>query len=82
MVVAGTAQIDVVEERGRTAVLGRRIVVFAGEKGGDALAIEDAQFDGAGRHRFDADRVEAAIGSFSRNERPKSPRAARQGVSQ
>ena len=29
----------------------------------DALAIEDAQFDGAGRDRFDADRVEAAIGA-------------------
>ena len=60
MVVAGTAQIGVVEERGGTAVLGRRVVAFAGEKGGDALAIEDAQFDGARRHRFDADRVEAA----------------------
>jgi len=35
--------------------------VLAGEKGGDALAIEDAQFDGASRHRFDADRIEAAI---------------------
>ena len=34
---------------------------LAGEEGGDALAIEDAQFDGAGRHRFDADRIEAAI---------------------
>src|SRR5271169_6392855 len=60
MVVAGTAQIGVVEERGRT-VLGGSGVGFAGEKGGDALAIEDAQFDGAGRHRFDADRIEAAI---------------------
>src|SRR5208337_1819975 len=60
MVVAGTAQIGVVEERGRT-VLGGSGVGFAGEKGGDALASEDAQFDGAGRHRFDADRIEAAI---------------------
>src|SRR5271166_5551677 len=63
MVVAGTAQIGVVEERGRTAVLGRRGVAFASEEGGDALAIEDAQFDSAGRHRFDADRIEAPIGA-------------------
>jgi len=60
MVVAGTAQIGVVEERGRTPVLGGSGVAFAGEEGGDALAIEDAQFDGARRHRFDADRIEAA----------------------
>src|SRR5271169_2953287 len=60
MVVAGTAQIGVVEERGRTAVLGGSGVAFAGEEGGDALAIEDAQFDGARRHRFDAYRIEAA----------------------
>src|SRR5271165_885369 len=63
MVVAGTAQIGVVEERGWMAVLGGSGVTFAGEEGGDALAIEDAQFDGAGRHRFDADRIEAAIGA-------------------
>jgi hypothetical protein len=37
----------VVEERGRTAVLGRRWIGFASEEGGDALASEDAQFDGA-----------------------------------
>jgi hypothetical protein len=55
------AQIGVVEECGRTAVLGRRIVGLAGEKGGDALAIEDAEFDGARRHRFEAGQVEAAI---------------------
>src|SRR5208337_3669983 len=61
MVVAGTAQIGVVEEGGRTAVLGGSGVGFAGEEGGDALASEDAQLDGAGRHRFDADRIEAAI---------------------
>ena len=60
MVVAGTAQIRVVEEGGG-AVLGGSWVAFAGEEGGDALAIEDAQFDGAGRHRFDADRIEAAV---------------------
>ena len=61
MVIAGTAQIGVVEERRGTAVLGRRIVVLAGEKGGDAFAIEDAEFDGAGRHRFEAGQVDAAI---------------------
>ena len=63
MVVAGTAQIGVVEEGGGTAVLGGSGVAFAGEEGGDALAREDAQFDGAGRHRLDAGRVEAAIGA-------------------
>ena len=46
MVVAGTAQIRVVEEGGG-AVLGGSWVAFAGEEEGDALAIEDAQFDGA-----------------------------------
>jgi hypothetical protein len=53
----------VVEERGGAAVLGGGMVRLAAEEGGDALAIEDAQFDGAGRHRFDADGVEAAIGA-------------------
>jgi len=61
MVVAGAAQIGVIEERRGTAVLGRRIVVLAGEKGGDAFAIEDAEFDGARRHRFEAGHVDAAI---------------------
>src|SRR5271165_7412608 len=64
MVVTGTAQIGVVEERGGAVVLGGGSVVgFAGEKGGDALAIEDAQFDGAGRDRLEAGRVEPAIGA-------------------
>jgi hypothetical protein len=44
MVVARTAQIDVVDERGRRAVLCCG-VGFAGEQRGDALAIEDAEFD-------------------------------------
>ena len=60
MVVAGAAQIGVVEEGGGTAVLGGSGVAFAGEQGGDAFAGEDAQFDGAGRHCFDAGRLEAA----------------------
>src|SRR5271169_2690085 len=61
MVVAGTAQIGVVEQRGGSAVIGRR--VLTGEEGSDALAIEDAQFDSAGRDRLEAGRVEAAIGA-------------------
>ena len=61
MVVAGTTQIGVIEKRGRTAFLGGCVVGLAGEKGGDALAIEDAQFEGAGGDRFEASRIEAAI---------------------
>jgi hypothetical protein len=63
MVIAAATQIGVVEQRGGAAVLGGGVLGLAGEKGGDALAIEDAQFDGAGRHRFDADRLEATIGA-------------------
>jgi hypothetical protein len=52
MVVAGTAHIGVVEERGGAAVLGGGMVRLAAEEGGDALAIEDAQaraqLDGSG----------------------------------
>jgi hypothetical protein len=57
VVVAGTAQIGVVEERGGAAVLGGGAVQLAGEEGSDALAIENAQFDGAGRDRLEAGRV-------------------------
>ena len=42
MVIAGAAQIGVVEQRGRAAVLGRGAVGLAGEERGDALAVEDA----------------------------------------
>jgi len=56
MVVAGTAQIDVVDERGGRAVLCCGIG-FAGEQRGDALAIEDAEFDSPGRHGFEASRI-------------------------
>ena len=59
MVVAGTGQIGVVEERGGATVLGGA-VRLVGEERSEALAIEDAQFHGARRHRFDADRIEAA----------------------
>ena len=44
-------------------VLGGGVVGLAGEKRGDALAVEDAQFDGAGRDRFEAAGIEAAIGA-------------------
>ena len=40
-----------------------RRLELAGEQRGDALAVEDAQFDGAGRDRLEAGRVEAAIGA-------------------
>ena len=63
MVVAGTTQIGVIEKRGGTAFPGRGVVRLAREKGSDALAVEDAQFEGAGRDRFDACRVDAAIGA-------------------
>src|SRR5208337_4349867 len=62
MVVAGTAQIGVVEERGWTAVLGGG-VVFASEESGDALAIEHAEFEGAGGDRLEAGGIETAIGA-------------------
>ena len=42
-------------------VLGGRVVGLAREKRRDGLAIEDAQFDGSGRDRFEASRIEAAI---------------------
>ena len=51
-----------VDERDGAAVRARRIEL-AGEQRRDALAVEDAQFDGAGRDRLEAGRVEAAIGA-------------------
>ena len=48
MVIAGTAHIGVVEQGGLAAVIGRRLVALLGEKGGDALAVERAEFEGAG----------------------------------
>jgi hypothetical protein len=47
MIVAGTTQIGVIEQGGGRIVLGGRVVGLAGQQGGDALAIEDAQFDTA-----------------------------------
>ena len=52
MIVAGTAQIGVIEQRGGRFVLGDRVVGLAREKRRDALAIEGAEFEGAGRDRF------------------------------
>ena len=48
MVIAGTAHIGVVEQGGLAAVVGRRFVAFLCEKGGDALAVERAEFEGPG----------------------------------
>ena len=61
MVVAGTAQIGVVEKRRLAAVSGRRLVVLLGKEGCDALAIERAQFEGPGRDRLDMNRIDAPI---------------------
>ena len=60
MIVAGTAQIGVIEQRGGRFVLGGCVVGLAREKGRDALAIEDAQFEGAGGDRFEAGGINAA----------------------
>jgi hypothetical protein len=60
VVVAGTADIGVVEQRDGTGVRARG-VELAGEERGDALAIEDAQFDGSGRDGLNAEGVEPAI---------------------
>jgi hypothetical protein len=61
MVIAAATQIDVVEQRGGAAVLGGGALGLAGEERGDALAVEDAQFDGAGGDRFNAAGIEPAI---------------------
>ena len=61
MVVAGTAQIGVIEERRLAAVFGRRLVALLGQEGCDAFAIERAKFEGAGRGRLDTDRIDAPI---------------------
>ena len=47
MIVAGAAQIGVLEQRRGSAVLGRDAFGLAGEQRGDALAIEDAEFERA-----------------------------------
>ena len=61
MVVAGTTQIDVVEERRLAAVFRRCLVVLLGEEGDDALAIERAEFEGAGRDGLNMGRIDAPI---------------------
>ena len=61
MVIAGAAQIGVIEERGLTAAFRGGPVVLAGAERGDALAGERAEFNGAGRNRFGARRIDAAI---------------------
>jgi hypothetical protein len=61
MVVAGAAQIGVVEERRLAAVFGGRLVALLGKEGGDALAIERAEFEGSGRDGLDVGRIDAPI---------------------
>src|SRR5208283_732762 len=61
MVIAGAAQIGVIEQRGLTAVLRDGFVVLLCEERGDALAGETADLEGAGRHRFGSIRIDAAI---------------------
>ena len=61
MVVAGTAQIGVIEKRGGTAFPGHGVVRLAREKGGDALAVEESEFERAGGDRFKESRIEATI---------------------
>src|SRR5271154_1286103 len=61
MVIAAATQIGVVEQRGGAAVLGGGALGLAGEERGDALAVEDAQFDGAGGDRLNAAGIEPAI---------------------
>jgi hypothetical protein len=51
----------VIEERGLSGVFRGRPVAFAGEERGDALAGERADLQGAGRNRFGARRIDAAI---------------------
>src|SRR5271163_4814452 len=62
MVVTGAAQIGVLEQRGGRLFPSDSFVGLAGEQRGDALAIEDAEFEGSGRHRFEPGRIDAAIG--------------------
>jgi hypothetical protein len=61
MVVAGTTQIGVIEQRGGRIVVGGRVVGLTGEEGRHALAVEDAEFEGAGGDRFEASRIETAV---------------------
>src|SRR5882757_4222672 len=66
MIVAGAAQIGVINQGGRETVLFGRVVRLAGEKCGYALAVENAQLDGSRRDGFEASRINAAI-------RPQNP---------
>ena len=50
-----------VEQRGGRIVFGGRVVRLAGEQGGDALAVEDAQFERSRGDGLDAAGVEPAI---------------------
>src|SRR3974390_2057107 len=61
MVIAGAAQIGVVEQRRRPAIPGGRRAGFAGEQRGDAFAIESADFQRAGGDGFGESRIDAAV---------------------
>jgi len=61
MVIAGAAQIGVVEKRRLAAVPGSGFVALLGEERGDAVTSERADFEGAGRNRFGVRRIDAAI---------------------
>src|SRR5271170_7383891 len=71
MIVAGTAQIGVIEQRGGRFVLGGRVVGLAREKRRDALAIE-----GAPSSRARAETASTRAASMPRYER-RMPRQVR-----
>ena len=61
MVVAGTAQIGVIEQGRRRPIPGGGSAGFAREKCGDAFAVERADFERAGGDGLGARRINAAI---------------------
>ena len=63
MVVAGAAQVGVLEQRGGRLFPGGGFVDLAVEQRGDAFVIEDAEFERSGGDRFEPGRIEAAIGA-------------------
>src|ERR1700730_15479213 len=72
MVVAGTAQIGVVEERRLAVVFRRRLAALLSQERGDALAIERAELEGSGRDRFDVSLIDAPIRAQDAQAGPKS----------
>ena len=74
MIIAGAAQIGVIEQRGLTAVIRCGFVVLVGEERNDALARERADLERAGGDGFGAGRIDAAI-------RARMPRQVRKPCS-